>query len=140
MAETFHFGLLSSNVDGEPANVLHPVVQNWFFAREMCRRLGFPSECLYLGVHAAETPRCKGGTVIGLLIKIDAREIEWLIGVVDEDPQTVAARYDAEWLPAWNANQVDPSMEGYRSSWALTFGIPLMLKLQRENIRIPGKN
>lgn len=140
MAESFHFGLLASSVDQEPANVMHPVVQNWFFAREMCRRLGFPAEHLFLGVHPAETPRFKHGTVIGLVIKVDDRELEWLIGVVEESPQVVAARYDAEWLPAWNANRVDPDMQGYWSSWAITFAIPLTLKIQREGIQIPKKN
>jgi hypothetical protein len=141
MVESFDFGLLASSTPAQPGDVRHPVVQNWFFAREMMRRLGFAAQDLFLGVHPAQ--RHANGpkvTLIGLVLRTQGKEIEWHVGIVEEPPEVLAPRYDAEWIPAWNANQVDPGMDNYRCSWALTFGVPLMLKIQSLGLRIPGKN
>lgn len=115
---------------GTKLAVDHPVLLEWAYAREMFRRLGFAAKDLYFVVHSTSPP---GMTVIGVVLRHEGREFEWMIGVLECDPDVVAAFYDSDFVPHMNTPNA-MSMDAFFASWAFGHRWELMVELGKSGI------
>lgn len=136
------FGIISPERRDQELALSHPVIRQWAFAREMLRRLGFAAADLYMST----TPVCgKNGvvdparTAIGLVLKTQDKQLEWMIGWVDATPDRVATYYD-ELVDTWNQGGFDlvGGYDVFTSSWAMSNGIEVMLVLRKVGFEIPN--
>lgn len=94
-----------------------PVIQDWLFAREMLRRLGFSPDELFFVVsasgkivdRASGLVTVAGGPVIGLTLRAQDKEFNWTIGATELALADIEAAY-AKACDEWNGS--NPDLDG----------------------------
>jgi hypothetical protein len=129
-----NIGLVMPEHPNQPADLKHPAIRNWFWAREMFRRLGFPAEHLYFVVHETSPPR---GLVIGIVLLSGDREFEWAIGLVETlSADEVMARYE-QWVAEIKSGKDLWDLDEFFCSWAFDKRWVLMTALADDGFYIP---
>lgn len=92
---------------------LHPLIQTWVFAHETLRRLGFPSDELYLAAApfsgVLREPRLMiaakifgGATAIAMVIRRGELEFTWTLGIAGISIDEARAQH-ARAVEIWNS-------------------------------------
>lgn len=97
----------------------------------MLRRLGYPAKDLYIAMHPIDNK--PGMFAVGLALRVDDQEFEWLIGAIDRTPEEIEAFYE-QLVLTFQRGELRWNIDEFFSSWAFSKRIELLVELQRRGL------
>lgn len=120
---------------------MNPMLLEWCFAREVCRRIGFTADeiffsCSPTGVVCEPdgTLLYFNGPVIALVLRRGDLTFTWTIGPIDLPADQVEEAYERA-CEVWNEGHAANIAE-FRESRPFQQAVPLMLALQRKGFSL----
>lgn len=123
--------------------MIDPTIQEWLYAREMMRRLGFTPEELFFEVYTsgqAQDPKTGviidlGGPVIALLVRRAEITFTWTIGATYMAVSKIQGAYEAA-VEEWNSDGYHFDLEAFRASRSMSRATELMIALKAKGFRL----
>lgn len=116
-----------------------PIIQEWLYAREVMRRLGFTPDELFFVVSTSGKILDRdtgvvtdhGGPIIALVLRAQGKEFSWTIGATKLLAREIESAYRKA-CDDWNGAPVDlPAQDAaFRSSKSYEMAMDLMLALK----------
>jgi hypothetical protein len=123
-----------------------PAIQEWLYAREVMRRLGFTPDELFFVVSTSGKVKCAdsgvisdhGGPIIALVLRTQGREFSWTIAATKLTAGEIETAYRKA-CDEWNSAEVDLDAEDstFRASHPYAMRMELLMALRAKGFTPP---
>lgn len=113
-----------------------PAIQEWLYAREVMRRLGFTPDELFFVVSTSGKVKCSdsgvisdhGGPIIALVLRAQGREFSWTIAAT-KLPAGEIEEFYRKAVDDWNRAAFDIDLKRLDSDWRASRPYAMRLEL-----------
>lgn len=122
-------------------NDIDPAVMDFLMAREVCRRLGFTPDEIFMAIYPSGQVVHEGQVVhlekplIVLEIRRGALEFKWTLDTTELPPERIEAEYERAAI-AWNSGALDVSQGDFLASEPARQSMQLMVALQNKGFEL----